>query len=124
MYGLSKIACHISGCCKGRIYYGPIYVMYNHENMPHFPIQLLETVVFLMIFAVGLALYLKKDNKLIAARFSIYISFIAKFSLDFFRFSHVGKILSDNQIFFIILMTVAIIIFRFLQRFSKNAQEN
>ena len=122
MYGLSKIACHIAGCCRGIVYFGPIYCLYFNENFPHFPIQLLEVIVFLMIFAIGLVLYLKLDSKLNAARITIYISFIAKFSLDFLRESHYGKIISDNQIFFIILMVVAAITLHFLQRLQINEQ--
>ena len=54
MYGLSKTACHIAGCCNGIPYNGPMHVTYEiKNNASYFPIQLTETVVFLIIFIIG-----------------------------------------------------------------------
>ena len=55
IYGLSKIACFISGCCYGIEYDGIFSVTYNYSSsapngISLFPIQIVETVVFLLIF--------------------------------------------------------------------------
>ena len=104
MYGLSKIGCHIAGCCHGIPYTGPLAVTYAcHGDASCFPVQLLETVVFLVIFAVGLALYLHLREKLPAALITVAVSCAAKVLLEFLHESHTGGI-SGYQI---LVMSIA-----------------
>ena len=109
MYGLSKISCHIAGCCNGIPYDGVLCVTYaSKHGASYFPVQLLETVVFLIIFAAGLALYLKSKDKMKAAVIVITISCVAKVGLEFLRESHMGKIITGYQILVICITAVFI----------------
>lgn len=124
MYGLSKIACHITGCCKGIPYDGSFTVCYSKfGNETYFPIQLTEVIVFLIIFLIGLILFIKIDNKLISAVVTMILSFTAKESLDFLRESHSGKVITDNQIFFVICAIITLIIVQFLNRIFNRPYE-
>ena len=112
VYGLSKIACFISGCCFGIPYNGLFYVIYKDGlNIKLFPIQIVETFCFLILFTI---LHFKKNNKNI-----IYITIISsallKFLLDFLRYDHLNIILTANQIFSLILITF-LIIFLFIRK--------
>ena len=110
IYGLSKSACFIVGCCYGIPYDGLFSVTYTSGlNIPLFPIQLLETIVFLIIFLI---LHKIRNNKNIIY-ISIILCSIFKFLLDFFRYDHVNKIITTNQIFSIILLIIIFIIFCF-----------
>ena len=104
MYGLSKTACHIAGCCHGIPYHGIMHVTYEeYGNASYFPVQLTETITFLIIFAVGFILYLKSDKKLKVASIILLASGLAKISLEFLRESHIGKTISGYQILVLII---------------------
>ena len=112
MYGLSKIACHIAGCCNGIPYDGALCVRYGAKSgAAYFPVQLLETVVFLLIFAAGLFMYLKTSRKLRVACIVITVSCIAKVLLEFLRESHMGKVISGYQILVMVITAVFLIVF-------------
>jgi prolipoprotein diacylglyceryltransferase len=107
-YGIAKIGCFIAGCCYGIPYNGLFNVVYKDGlNIPLFPIQITETIVFIIIFIICNKL---RNNKNIIYITSC-ISIIAKFLLDFLRYEHINKIISSNQIFSIIILLVLIIIF-------------
>jgi len=115
MYSISKVGCLLAGCCHGISYKGLFCIEYSGlktETIYAFPIQLLESIVFLVIFAFGMIMY-KKHNKNSTCIIFI-LSASAKFILDFLRESHQNKILSFNQILCILLLTagVAIIFFK------------
>ena len=51
IYGLTKIACFISGCCSRIPYEGIFKIKYiDVLNIWQFPIQVVEVIVFLLIF--------------------------------------------------------------------------
>ena len=57
IYSVSKIGCLLAGCCYGIPYNGIGSIIYSSGlNIPVFPIQLLETIVFMIIFLLALAL--------------------------------------------------------------------
>lgn len=103
MYGIGKIGCFLAGCCYGIEYSGIFSVTYNYSySAPHgikvFPIQLVETIVYIIIF-----IYIynkvkekKVNNKIIGE--TLIICGIPKFLLEYLRMSHVGKIITVNQI--------------------------
>jgi hypothetical protein len=125
MYGLSKIACHLIGCCKGIEYTGLINVRYTKlTGGPFFPVQLAETVIFVLIFFIGLILYLKMLDKLKAAVVVMVLSAVAKVGMDFLRESHVGIVISDNQILIIILSVITIIVVHFLNKLNIFERSN
>jgi len=106
-YGIGKIACFIAGCCYGIPYNGLFNVVYKDGlNIPLFPIQITETIVFIIIFIICNKL---RNNKNIIY-ITIFISTIAKFLLDFLRYEHINKIITTNQIFSLVIIIVLIII--------------
>lgn len=125
MYGLSKIACHIAGCCNGIPYHGVLSVTYeSHASASYFPVQLLETLVFVVIFAVGLVLFLKasSDKMLGVASLVLLLSCVAKVSIEFLRESHAGKTVTGYQVLVIGITAVSIAVFRVMGRKgAKNA---
>ena len=110
MYSVSKIGCFLAGCCYGFEYNGALAVEYSGRYAhvhPAFPVQATETITFLIIFLIGVMLYVKKR------RYAVQMIFIAsasaKCALDFLRASHEGIILSLTQVFCIILAVIGII---------------
>lgn len=113
MYAIGKVGCFLAGCCYGIKYSGFGSVVYKYslvaENGVHyFPIQILESLIFILIFVYIVKLIKKKlfDREKII--FCIIISAFAKFILDFLRISHVGVILSVNQIISIWIIVICI----------------
>ena len=106
IYSLSKIACSIAGCCYG-IEYNGLFHIYNKEvGFNVFPIQMLETLVFFLIF-----LYFNKyKNIKYFANKIVIVCALAKFLLDYLRYSHKGIILSVNQIVSLLMIIISIII--------------
>ena len=116
MYGLSKIGCHIAGCCNGIPYNGVINITYASKgNISYFPIQLTETVVFIVIFIIGIILFFKSDKKLTVASITLLLSAAAKTGLEYLRESHVG-IISNYQILVWIIAAAGVIFIRFTGR--------
>lgn len=104
IYAISKIGCFFAGCCHGVEYKGLFNVRYELGSACEvltsvFPIQMLETIVFIIMYFI---LYLKKQKENIVT-LTLLLSVGAKFALDFLRYSHVGQILSTNQIVCVII---------------------
>ena len=107
VYAISKIGCFLSGCCYGIPYNGILSVTYtNGLSTPLFPIQLLETIVFLIIFIV---VNIFKKNKSII-EITLLLCAISKLLLDYLRYDHINKIISLNQVFSLIVIIVAVIL--------------
>lgn len=116
-YGIGKIACFIAGCCYGIPYNGIFNVVYKDGlNIPLFPIQITETIVFIIIFIICNKL---RNNKNIIY-ITIFISTIAKFLLDFLRYEHINKLITTNQIFSIIVI-IAIIVLLIIKKLKKTS---
>lgn len=125
MYGLSKTACHIAGCCKGIPYSKSFRVTYQlYDNKSFFPIQLTETFVFLIIFFVGLFLYFKIKNKMNVAAFILLLSGLSKIALEFLRESHIGKFISSYQIIVLSITLIGVITILLLSHFSTRKKAN
>ena len=117
-YAIGKIACFVAGCCYGIPYNGIFNVIYKDDlNIGLFPIQLLETIVFIIIFIICNKL---KNNKNIIY-ITIFISTIAKFLLDFLRYEHINKIITANQIFSIVILIVLLIIIIIRKKIKKTS---
>ncbi|SEQ52172.1 Prolipoprotein diacylglyceryltransferase [Lachnospiraceae bacterium NE2001] len=128
MYGLSKIGCHIAGCCRGIPYDGPFSVTYleklsdasdGFSGTGCFPIQLTETIAFVLIFVIGLILYLRIDRNR-SASIVIILSTVAKIGLEFLRESHVGTAISNYQILIFVIAAIAYVVNHFASRFASN----
>lgn len=115
MYGLGKIGCACAGCCAGIPYNGLFRV--HTKNGEAFPIQKLEAIVFLLLFAVSIVLYFKKRfNPLVAA--IVYST--TKIVLDFLRASHIGHVITSNQIMCAVVMAVFVLIIYKEQFYIKD----
>ena len=115
MYGLSKLACHFSGCCYGFKYEGPFAVIYKGGdyveaplNTPLFPVQILESVIFILIFITGFILYGKMKSTINASLVTIVLCVFFKCLLDIFR-NRGGLRISSNKIMAVTVGTVSII---------------
>ena len=122
MYGLSKTACHIAGCCYGIPYEGLGKVVYASKGAEgYFPIQLVEVITFVAIFLIGLVIYLKNKNKrILSARVVIILSCIFKIGLEYLRFSHIGKEVSGYQILVLIIAILAYMASVVIERMEKK----
>ena len=102
MYGLSKIACHLAGCCHGFSYDGSLVVYYGDSEVGYFPVQLLEAAVFCALF-LALLIASKRLRARQTMRLAVWFSLVAKFFLDFLRDTHTESFLSFNQCALIVL---------------------
>lgn len=110
IYSISKLGCFFAGCCHGIPYHGPCCVEYSGkvtETGCIFPVQLAETVVFFVIFAVGIAMLMKKCRN--TSVYTLTACSAAKGLLDFLRESHMDKVISLNQILCIIVVIIGIV---------------
>lgn len=98
MYSISKTGCFLAGCCRGIPYNGPFCVKYSGkvtETGFIFPVQLAETMVFFIIFAIGMIMLAKKCRH--TSVYLLTLCAASKGLLDFLRESHIGKAVSLNQ---------------------------
>ncbi len=103
IYSIGKIGCFLTGCCYGIYYNGPFSITYhyspnNNNGISLFPIQLLESIVFFIIFIITYKIVInnKISNKTVGI-ITILI-FISKFLLDFLRYTHMNSLITFNQI--------------------------
>ena len=110
VYGVSKLGCFMAGCCHGIPYNGLLSVKYPEGlNINLFPVQLLETITFILLFII---LNKYKNSKNIIY-ITIILSALLKFILDFLRYEHITKIITTNQIVSIIIIFITILIYIF-----------
>lgn len=117
MYSIGKLGCFIAGCCYGIEYNGPFSVIYNYslsapKNAPLFPIQLVESIFFIIIFIYMIRKHIKNEFDDKTLGISFILCGLSKFLLDFLRMSHKNIIISLNQyisLFFIIIGIIILI---------------
>ncbi len=111
MYGIGKIGCFLAGCCYGIEYTGPLSISYKYsysapKEISLFPVQLLESIVFISIFwYIFIKIKKSKSNNSIIGQ-TFIICGIAKFLLDYLRMSHLGKMFTINQIVSVIFVLI------------------
>ena len=107
VYGLSKLGCFFAGCCYGIPYQGPFHVSYPDVlEKTVFPIQLLESILFIILFF--LLNHTKNKKNIIGI--TILASAILKFCLDFLRYDHTKYGITPNQIMSILIVIFIVII--------------
>lgn len=111
IYSIGKIACFIAGCCYGIPYNGVLSVTYTDGlNIPLFPIQLVESIFFMILFI--LLNLMNKEKKQNIVELTLISCAFLKFMLDFLRYDHVTKMITTNQIISIIFVIGTIIIMK------------
>ncbi len=116
MYAIGKIGCFLVGCCYGIEYNGIGSISYKYSqvapNHIHlFPVQIIETITFTIIFIYMIKKILKNKFNWKTLGISFLLSGIAKFILDYFRMSHANTFLSLNQMISIVFIIIGIIIY-------------
>ena len=107
-YSFAKLACFFNGCCIGIPYNGPFAVTYIFRGThSFFPVQLLETFSFIFLFMFCN----KHHNHKNIIYITLLLTFTLKFLLDFFRYDHIHKFISNNQIASIILCIITIFVY-------------
>lgn len=114
MYAIGKIGCSIAGCCHGIEYSGILSIHYSNSQVApngigFFPIQIIETIVFTIIF-IYIEVYSKKKKDDNILPITLILCGAAKFILDFLRISHVDQFISLNQIVSVIFIIIGIAI--------------
>ena len=107
IYSIGKVGCFLAGCCYGKPYNGVLSITYTEGlNIPLFPIQALEALVFFMLFLIFNMIinskYIKEITLIICALF--------KLLLDFLRYDHLTKSFTTNQIISVIVIVIGIIL--------------
>jgi len=113
MYGVGKIGCFLAGCCFGIEYSGFGSIVYEYSgsasaNTNRFPVQIVETIVFLGIFAYMMIKHKKNQFDMKKVGISFILCGFAKFALDFLRDSNTGQVLSQNQLISIVFIIIGI----------------
>ena len=123
MYAIGKIGCFLVGCCHGIEYNGIFKILYKYStitpNTYLFPVQIFETITFLIIFIYMIIKHLKNQFNQKTLGISFVLCGIAKFLLDFLRMSHKDIIISTNQIISIIFIIIGILIIIYNYRINK-----
>lgn len=122
MYAIGKIGCFVAGCCYGIPYDGIGHIVYHSSevallNTNLFPIQIVETIIFLIIFIYVISRYYKNKFSIKLIMIEIIICGISKFVLDFLRYEHTIKLITSNQIMCLLLVIFSSI---YLIRLNKK----
>ena len=114
LYAIGKIGCFLVGCCHGIEYHGIGNVVYNYLSKSEiiglhlFPIQLVESIVFFLIFIYILFKYKKNKFNVKSLSIMLLLCGISKFALEFLRMSHMNKMISTTQIISLIFILISI----------------
>ena len=98
MYAVSKLGCLFAGCCIGMRYQGPGSIRYLDNGAAGeylFPVQLAETILFLLAFLLLHRMAERKRNGIIPKSLLLYA--ILKFALDYLRYYETRRLFSANQ---------------------------
>lgn len=124
VYAIGKIGCFSAGCCYGINYDGFGKVIYLSSNQAPlntglFPIQLVEAIIFTIIFII---FYKKSRHEFKMQDFAYLLMSIsiAKFFLDYLRAGRENILFSFNQRVSIILFTFGLFILSRI--FIKNKE--
>lgn len=114
MYAIGKIGCLIVGCCHGIPYDGVGKIIYHNSlvapnGVGVFPIQIFETIVFMAIFIYVFRKYCLNQFSIKLVIKEIIICGVAKFLLDFLRYDHIDKFITNNQFICLIMIFVSFI---------------
>lgn len=130
IHAIARFGCLCSGCCYGKEYHGPGHIvfhnsLYNNNNIPLFPTQIVESICNFIIF--GIILFTYKRFKGTYKPVSLYCILygIARFFLEFTRGDEERGIflLSTSQWISILLIIIGIALFIYSFR-NKEMDES
>ncbi|MCQ2519108.1 MAG: prolipoprotein diacylglyceryl transferase [Lachnospiraceae bacterium] len=132
VHGFGRIGCFLGGCCYGIEYHGIFSVKYPFNEMvpklnevPRFPVQLLEAGLNFICTFVLLSLGKKMDSRRLLGSYLFYYS-VTRFLLEYLRGDAergVYSLFSTSQVISIILFPIAVFLI-VGQRFGlKNAKK-
>lgn len=110
MYAVSKFGCFLAGCCRGMDYNGMFCVHYSGAETgacTAFPVQLAESLTFLVIFSIGMLLHRRHRSG--SVRIVFLLSALAKGLLDFLRAEHQGRLVTVNQVLCAALIGICLV---------------
>ncbi len=92
-HACGRVGCYLGGCCYGMKYDGPLSITYGEEvlnfgtpvGVPLFPVQLLESALLLVLFAVLMFVYFKAKNWGVCTVSYLYAYSAIRFILEYFR---------------------------------------
>lgn len=121
MYAVSKLGCFLAGCCVGMKYQGPGSIRYLDNGAVGeylFPVQLAETILFLLAFLLLHRMAERKRNGIIPKSLLLYA--ILKFVLDYLRYYEDRKIFSANQ-WGCLLVAVSVLLYEAVRQIKQRA---
>lgn len=117
MYGIAKIGCFMAGCCHGKEYFGPLAVTYHNKYAgTYFPLQIVESAIYLLIFVISFLLAVKMKNKVRVISIIFVIVLPVRFVTEYFKYYNEGTIISPDQIIVLIAAVIAatLVIIRYI----------
>ena len=127
VYSIGKIGCFLVGCCYGVKYSGLGSISYRYSliapnNVELFPIQLIESIVFFLIFLyMIIKVFKNKFNWNIVGLCFVFCG-LSKFFLDYLRASHT-IFLSLNQKISLIFVLIGLFIVFINKNFKEKKHE-
>lgn len=128
-HAIGRVGCFMAGCCYGRVCDTVVSVIYTNPiggapvGVPVFPVQLLEAVLNLIIFAI-LLVYTRKKAKSFSSVFLYLLCYsIVRFTVEYFRADEIRGIflgLSTSQWISIALFVIGIVGFILTRRYDKK----
>lgn len=128
-HAIGRVGCFMAGCCYGRVCDTVVSVIYTNPiggapvGVPVFPVQLLEAVLNLIIFAI-LLVYTRKKAKSFSSVFLYLLCYsIVRFTVEYFRADDIRGIflgLSTSQWISIALFVIGIVGFILTLRYDKK----
>ena len=119
--GFGRIGCFFAGCCVGMRYQGPGSIRYLDNGAAGeylFPVQLVETLLFLLAFLLLHRMAERKRNGIIPKSLLLYA--ILKFVLDYLRYYEDRKIFSANQ-WGCLLVAVSVLLYEAVRQIKQRA---
>lgn len=130
VHSIGRIGCLMAGCCYGMEYNGFGSITFHNSllapnNIPLFPMQIVEAICNFIIFLIILITYKRFLYTYKSLALYLILYSIVRFILEFFRGDLIRGIylsLSTSQWISIILFVIGIIIF--VYEFMKNKRFN
>lgn len=135
-HAFGRVGCFLGGCCYGMEYHGPISVVYPENNLGGapagvelLPIQLIESLANLVLWAVLAAVYRKSKRRWFTSGLYLVSYGIIRFVLEFFRGDlirgHIAALSSSQfiSIFIVALGVFLIIRPKWLDKFGCKNDE-